>query len=110
MSDWDIMHLSSKGGIVLDLSKEGEEYFKSFVDNLPNSKGIIEPYSQRPPVKRFHSEEHLNSAKYKDLLQVTRREKLKTCQSPKKKEMIQKILQHQKDRNNSQIYVPVPRY
>ena len=105
------MHFSFNDGIVLDLSKEGEEYFQSFIDNLPNSKGIIEPYSQRPPVKRFHSEEHLNSAKYKDLLQVMRREKLVfSKRQDRKHNMIEKILQHQKDRNTSQIYVPVPRY
>ena len=96
------MHVSSKGGIVFDLSKEGEEYFKSFVDNLPNSKGIIEPYSQRPSVEMFHSEEHLNSAKFKDLLQVMRREKLVySSRQDRKHNMIEKILRHQKDRNTS---------
>ena len=64
---------------VFDLSKKGEDYFRSFIDDLPNSKGIIEPHDQRPPVKMFHSEEHLKKATVPSLLKAMQQEKLKQC-------------------------------
>ena len=96
MSDEEILHASYAD--VFDLSKEGEAW--RFIDALPNSKGIIEPYDQRPPVVMFHTENDLNSATTRNLWKEMQREKLKQARSGDSKQIkIQKILQNKENRD-----------
>jgi hypothetical protein len=73
LSAEEIMDVSGpQRSTVSDLSPAGKDYFRRFIDELPNEKGVIIPL--RPPVIAFHREEDLRSAERLELLAIETRE------------------------------------
>jgi hypothetical protein len=96
---------------VSDLSPAGKDYFRRFIDELPNEKGVIIPL--RPPVIAFHREEDLRSAERLpvELLAILKREKLIRKHGEEKMQYyVRNILKHQEDRDmTDRTYVEVPK-